>query len=261
MKVPLFPLLASGMCIAFWPIWVWFANGTVDGSNDSAGLLAAATVVAIVWRAPVAPTLAWPLAVPTALLALYALATAAGAPVAVCALLAALALAALASAYRLGRRLDIALVALCLLALPLAATLQFYLGYPLRVVAGAVSVAMLRMNGLAVVRDGAMLVWDGQLISIDAPCSGVKMLWAGMYLACALAAIYRLGTARTIAALALAGAVIIAANAVRAAALFYLEAGLVPLPAWGHQATGMSCFIAAALGILLCVRSLQGAGK
>lgn len=261
MKVPAFPLLLTGMCIAFWPVWIWFARGTVDGSNDSAGLLAAATAVAVVWRAPTVNQLAYPLALPAILLLIYALATAAGVPAAVCALPAALALAALASAFRLGRRIDIALLSLCLLALPLAASLQFYAGYPLRVVAGTLSVALLRMNGLAVVRDGAMLAWDGQLISIDAPCSGVKMLWAGMYLACALAASYRLDAVRTLAALAMAGCVIVAANAVRAAALFYLESGLIHLPPWGHQATGISCFIAAALGVLLCVRALQGAGK
>jgi len=261
MNPPIFPLLLTGMCIAFWPVWIWFANGTVDGSNDSAGLLAAATAVAVVWRAPKSNQLAYPLALPACLLALYALATAAGVPAPVCALPAALALAALASALRLGRRMDIALLSLCLLALPLAASLQFYVGYPLRVVAGTLSVAMLRMNGIAVVRDGAMLVWDGQLISIDAPCSGVKMLWAGMYLACALAVSYRLSMARTLAALAMAGAVIVAANAVRAAALFYLESGLIHLPPWGHQATGISCFIAGALGVLLCVRSLQGTGQ
>lgn len=261
MNAPAFPLLLSGMCIAFWPVWIWFARGTADGSNDSAGLLAAATAVAIVWRAPVVTQLAYPLALPAVLLAIYALATAAGVPAAACALPAALALAALASAFRLGRRIDIALLSLCLLALPLAASLQFYFGYPLRVVAGTLSVALLRMNGITVVRDGAMLAWDGQLISIDAPCSGVKMLWAGMYLACALAASYRLNTARTLAALAMAGGVIVAANAVRAAALFYLESGLIRLPSWGHQATGIGCFIAAALGVLLCVRSLQGTGK
>ena len=258
MKRTPFPLLMGAMCIALWPVWIWFATGSLDASNDYSGLLAAATVLAVLWCAPAVPPPSRPLALPAALLVLYALATAAGVAPGVRAPLAALALAALASAWRLGRRMDAALLALCLLALPLAASLQFYCGYPLRVVAGNLSAALLRMNGIAVVREGAMLAWDGQLIAIDAPCSGVKMLWAGLYLACALAASYRLPAWRTLAALALAGVMIVGANAVRAAALFHGEAGLMILPPWAHEATGVVCFIAAALGIYAGVRSLQG---
>ncbi len=169
----------------------------------------------------------------------------------------ALALAALASAFRLGKRLDLALLALCVLALPLAASLQFYFGYPLRVLAGELSVAMLRMGGIAVVRDGALLAWDGKLISIDAPCSGVKMLWAGLFLACALAAGVRLSAARTMAAVALAVVIVIAANAVRAGSLFYLEAGLVSMPAIAHEGIGVVCFAGAALAIMFAVQKMK----
>ncbi|UUZ51849.1 exosortase/archaeosortase family protein [Massilia sp. B-10] len=151
----------------------------MDASNDPASLLAAATAVTLVWRSPEVAPVRWPLALPSALLAAYAIATAAGIPPAFGAVPAAAALAALASACRRGRRLDAALLALCMLALPLAASLQFYLGYPMRVMAlSTLSAALLRMGGIGVVRDGAMLDWGGQLVSIDAPCSGVKMLWA-----------------------------------------------------------------------------------
>ena len=259
-KAP-FPLLLAAMGVALWPVWIWFAAGSADASNDYTGLLAAATAIGMVWRAPAAQPLAHASALPAGLLALYAIGTAAGVAPIVAALLAAFALAALASAWRLGRRMDAALLALCMLSLPIAASLQFYCGYPLRVLAGNLTVAMLRMNGIAVAREGAMLAWNGQLIAIDAPCSGVKMLWAGLYLACALAASYRLPAARTMAAVALACAVVVAANAVRAAALFHTEAGLLQLPPWSHQASGMVCFVAAALVILVGVRSLQEENK
>jgi len=261
MKQLPFPLLMAAMCGAFWPVWAWFAAGSADTSNDHGGLLAAATAVVLVCKADGAPPIAHPLALPALLLVLYALASAAGVAPGACALLAAMALAALASAWRLGRRMDAALLALCVLALPLAASLQFYGGYPLRVVAGELSVAMLRMNGIAVVREGAMLAWDGRLVSIDAPCSGVKMLWAGLYLAGALAASYRLQALRTLGALLLACVIVVAANAVRAASLFHIEAGLLPLPPWAHQATGVVCFIAAALGIFFAVRAVQGGAR
>jgi hypothetical protein len=32
---------------------------------------------------------------------------------------------------------------------------------------------------------------------------------------------------------------------------------LLPLPAWAHEGVGITCFIGAALGIYLSVRSLQ----
>ncbi len=258
MKKTPFPLLMGALCIAFWPVWIWFAAGSMDASNDYSGLLAAATVLAVLWWAPAAQPIARPLVLPATLLVLYAMATAAGLAPSGGALLAVSALAALASAWRLGRRMDAALLALCMLALPLAASLQFYCGYPLRIVAGSLSAALLRMNGIAVVREGAMLAWDGQLIAIDAPCSGVKMLWAGLYLACALAASYRLPAWRTLAALVMAGAVVVAANAIRAAALFHIEAGLLILPPWAHEATGVACFIAAAMGIYAGVHTLKG---
>ncbi|MEJ7807700.1 MAG: archaeosortase/exosortase family protein, partial [Telluria sp.] len=188
----------------------------------------------------------------------YLVATVAGVALAGRALIVALAMAALASAFRMGKRLDVALLALCVLALPLSATLQFYLGYPLRVMAGNLSVMLLRMNGLAVVREGAMLAWDGRLIAIDAPCSGLKMLWAGLFLACALAARARLPAWRTLGAVGLAALVVVGANAMRAAALFYMESGLIKLPAWAHGGMGVVCFVGAAMAILWAVQALKG---
>ncbi|UUZ47867.1 hypothetical protein LP420_33025 [Massilia sp. B-10] len=77
-----------------------------------------------------------------------------------------------------------------------------------------------------------------------------------MYLACALAASYRLGWIRTLAALAVSGAAIIVSNAVRACALFYAETGLIALPDAAHPAIGMVCFVAAALMIFAGVRHI-----
>jgi exosortase/archaeosortase family protein len=254
---PSFALPLGALCLAFWPVWAWFAAGTVDGSNDSAGLLAAAAAIAIVLRAPPRAALRLPLLLPALCVALYLAACVIGVALSARALLAALALASLASASHLGKRLDVALAGLCVLALPLAATLQFYLGYPLRVVAGELSVLLLQMNGLAVVREGALLAWDGKLIAIDAPCSGIRMLWAGLFLACAMAAAVRLPAWRTLGALALATAVVVAANGVRASALFYSETGIVHLPAWTHAGMGVVCFVGAALAIVLGVRMLR----
>lgn len=239
----------AGMLMAFWPVWQWLALSSMDGSNESANLLAAATAILLAWRAPAEGSIAYPLALPTVCVLLYTMACLAGLSLSVRAACAALALGSLASAVRLGKRLDLAMLALCMLALPVAASLQYYLGYPLRVMAGTLSVAMLHTNGIAVVREGAMLAWDGQLLAIDAPCSGVKMLWAGLYLACTLAGIRGLAAPNTILAVAAAIGIVVVANAMRAAALFYLETGMVIGPAWAHEAIGIFCFAIAALAI------------
>src|SRR5262249_8945245 len=68
------------------------------------------------------------------------------------------------------------------LGLPVRPSLQFTLGYPMRVVCAALSVGLLQAHGLAVERQGTFLVWRGEMIQFDAPCSGVNMLWAGLLL-------------------------------------------------------------------------------
>jgi len=111
---------------------------------------------------------------------------------------------------------------------------------------------------------GRDVLWDGRQIAIDAPCSGIRMLWAGSYLMAAAAALFRFNPRQTVMAAALTLAVVIAANAIRAAALFYLETGLLPLPAWTHEAAGMSVFVAAGLlivhGLVRIDRTLNGGG-
>ncbi|MEF8712487.1 MAG: archaeosortase/exosortase family protein [Accumulibacter sp.] len=242
--------LFASLAIACWPVLVWYVQGSFDGSNDPWGLLALATAIGAWWRAAPESPPDRPLALPTGLLVLYIAATLAALPLSLRALLAALALAALGSAWRLGRRLDFPVAALALLALPLTASLQFYGGYPLRVLAGSLAVVLLQLNGLAVELAGAVLLWDGRQIAIDAPCSGIRMLWAGAYLMATAAALFRFTPRQTLAAAALTGSLVIAANAVRAAALFYLETGLLVLPVWAHTAAGMSVFVAAGLLII-----------
>ena len=47
-------------------------------------------------------------------------------------------------------------------------------------------------GGAAVERQGVYLRAGGELVMIDAPCSGMRMLWAALLLACCLAALFRL---------------------------------------------------------------------
>lgn len=161
------------------------------------------------------------------------------------------AIAATISIARFGKRLHLGVWGLLLLALPVIASLQFYLGFPMRTIVAKLAAPMLQINGFAVTAEGASLNWNGDLILIDAPCSGVKMLWTGFYLTCALACYYKLNAKRTALACVAAFGAIIIGNTFRAAALFYVEAGAanLPLPDWTHEGVGVVVFAATAIAI------------
>jgi exosortase/archaeosortase family protein len=87
------------------------------------------------------------------------------------------------------------------------------------------------------------------------------MLWVGMFLACALACLYELRPAKTLLAMGAAAALILAGNVLRAAALFYVEAGVVEGPPWLHEYVGLFAFAAVAVCILAAVRRIRELGR
>ena len=250
----LLPLTA--LATAIWPVWHWYASRARDPGEGWELLSLATAALFVVVRAPVAPSRPRALTLALLLLLAYA-ATYPFLPPLARAGIAFASLAAASSALLFGRRLHLALTGLILLSLPVIASLNFYLGYPLRVVVGTATAALLQMNGFAVRPEGALLLWNGHSISIDAPCSGVKMLWAGLYLAFALAAFHELDARRTALLAATAVAAVIGANVLRAASLFYVEAEIVPLPGDWHAAIGLGVFVLAALALAASARHLN----
>lgn len=243
---------------ACWPVWRWYALRWRDGSDDAWGIVALLAALALLWQAAhtksVNFTPRWlmpALAMLAYALSYHWLSPLPRAVLALCAVLAALRFG------WLGERLHLGIVGLFVLSLPLLASLQFYLGYPLRLLVARPAAAMLRLGGLSVVSEATALRWNEQLIQIDAPCSGIKMLWAGAFLVCVLSVIYRLSWRLTLAASALALLVILAGNVWRATALFYLEAGLVALPTWAHSGIGVATFALTAALLAWLVRRLS----
>lgn len=213
-------VLLAWQLAASWPVWRWYAARVVDGSDEAWGVVALVAALWFIWqerqRAPIVE-MDWRL--PGVLMLIYAASFHFLTPLP----RAGLALGALAltiSRGWLGRQLHVGLAGLLLLSLPLLASLQFYLGYPLRALVAAPAAALLRLGGLAVVSEGACLSWGDKLILIDAPCSGIKLLWAGMFLVCTLACSLRLNARRTLAALVLAAPIIVSGNIWRATACF-----------------------------------------
>jgi exosortase/archaeosortase family protein len=149
-------------------------------------------------------------------------------------------------------------LALFTIALPINASLQFFAGLPMRLAASAIASWMLQLIGTAVAAEGTGLRWPGGLVEVDVPCSGIRMLWAGIYLGLAAACAHNAGWLRTAVVVAICSGAVVLGNAVRTAALFYLEAGLLQVPARSadflHAGAGLVVFAGIAATAVLCAR-------
>jgi len=139
------------LAIALLPTWWWMGRRVLDGSDDPLGVLALAALLGLAWTCRgalrAAPLLRWFAAALTG--AVLATATQGGLPPLLCALFGLLAFGAALLAFLPSRIASAPVLGLSLLSLPLLASLQFYAGYPLRVVTAEAS-RWLLMPGFAV---------------------------------------------------------------------------------------------------------------
>jgi exosortase/archaeosortase family protein len=251
-------LLIIGLqLLAFWEVWRWYVSRAVYSWEQPWGLLAfvAAFVFLFASKKPL-PQRERSLLLPALLIVLY-IATYSVVPPLARAAVAFTALATTASSLRFGKSFHPGLFGLFYLSLPALPTLQFFGGYPLRLVVAGLTAPILRIGGFAVVPEGTCLNWAGKLIWIDAPCSGIKMLWVGMFLTFVLLCLYELPILKSALLVLLAFVVIIGANVFRAVALFYLEAGILNMPSWSHEYAGVIAFVLEAAGIVSILFRLQ----
>ncbi|MCE9659760.1 MAG: exosortase Q [Burkholderiales bacterium] len=236
------PLLClAAFALALWPHWRWAAARLADGSDDPLGLAALAMLFAAGVRfAPRLRTEPAPGWLAVAVL-LTSLATVLGllAPALLAALLAALAFAAALAAFAPVGTPVLPLAGLAALALPVVSSLQFYAGFPLRVVTAEASRWLLALGGFDASREGSAMLVDGRLVIVDAPCSGVQMVWMAWFCACAVACWRGLPDRVFAKRLPFIGVAVLAGNVVRNTVLVGLEAGAVAVPAWQHEAIGM----------------------
>ncbi|MBD9485065.1 exosortase Q [Pseudomonas sp. PDM14] len=241
--------------LALWPVWLWSLRRMSDGSDDPYGVVALAMLLLCLWRerehVGATPRPAWLLAS----LALSGLAIAAGESVPALArgVLAVLAVLGAALALRRPRQPALAWLGLGLLALPILSSLQFFAGYPLRLITAEASVWLLRGLGLAVERQGSTLDVGGQLVMVDAPCSGIHMAWVAYFCAFASAAWLRLGDVHLMRRLPLLGVLVLAGNSLRNTLLVLQETGQSGWPDWMHEATGLAVFVAVCALVLRVV--------
>lgn len=243
------PLLILLQSAAFWPVWRWYGRRTVDGSDEPWGILALIIALAIVAarRRVTSPSIA-AVAVCSVFAAIYTLGYTVLPPL-VKGGLAALALACVLSSISYGRAIQPALAGLLLLSLPLIASLQFFGGFPLRLVTTHLVAFILSTAGWEVQAQGTLLRWAGEIIAVDAPCAGIKMLWSGLFLNFALAAWANLRLGMTWLCTSLTLFSVFVGNVLRATALFFTESGIVPAPDFMHQTIGLLVFTLVAMAV------------
>ena len=247
---------------ALWPHWRWAAARVADGSDDPLGVAALAVLACLLWRLRPSlcaqPRLDWLVLalVTTALATVAALA----APPLFGALLAALALAAGLRAFMPAGTAMLPLAGLAVLALPVVSSLQFYAGFPLRVVTAQLSTWGLQAAGWAAERSGTAMVVEGRLVIVDAPCSGVQMVWMAYFSACAVAAFLPLRDGAFVRRLPWVGVLVLSGNVLRNSVLVALEAsqgsqGSQALVSEAvHQGVGLAVLAAVCAAVVMVMR-------
>ncbi len=238
---------------AGWQVWLWSFNRLKDRSDDPFGLFAllAATAFSLVAAKQQTSSstnhrIDWLQAgLIAASLGTYVL-TVDSLPLLVRSGFAISAVALIISRVIFGMRINLAILGLCLLALPVVATMQFYMGFPLRLLVTCAVTMLLTVGGYAVSQCGTDLTWATHVVGIDPSCSGVKMLWTGFFAALAISCLHKMSNTRTFVLSLGTIAIVLFGNIIRATALFFIEvlkdrAHFIE-PEWLHSGIGLAIF-------------------
>ena len=156
------PLLASLLVMAAtWDAWRWYALRVADAPEEAAALaltIVFLCAVGLARSSPAAPARPVPLIALATMLAMYAASYAALPPIMRAALAISMTLFCFYLAACKGPP-PVAFWGLVALALPVLPSLQFTLGYPMRVISATLTVALLQAHGLMVARQGRF--WSG----------------------------------------------------------------------------------------------------
>jgi exosortase/archaeosortase family protein len=143
---------------------------------------------------------------------------------------------------------------LAVLSLPVVSSLQFYAGFPLRVVTAQLSTWLLQAVGFAAERNGTAMLVEGRLVIVDAPCSGVQMVWMAYFCACAVAAFSGLRDRQLLARLPWVGVIVLSGNVLRNSVLVALEAQRDAVSEAMHQGVGLVVLTLVCAGVVMVIR-------
>lgn len=236
--------------LIFWPVGQWYADRVTDGSDEPWGVLALLVALFVgglrgKWLAPSEHSMF----LSTAVVAVYTVSYST-LPFLGRGILFVLAVALVFSPSLFRRPLQPGMTGLLILSLPLIASLQFYGGFPLRYLTAYLSSQIVGLMGYDVEAHGTMLYWFGEIIAVDAPCAGIKMLWSSLLLNFGLASWFNLGFIHTWIATSFTMMSVFVGNVIRASALFFIESGLFQAPDWAHQGIGLVAFTIVSLVVV-----------
>ena len=263
-RIPAFGWLAL-QAAALAPTWWWMGRRLVDGSDDPMGVLALSALAVLVWQVRrelrCAPRLGWLALAGAGTVVATLMRTGFGPlhalPPLLASLIALLALAASLVALMPRRVAAAPVLGLAVLALPILSSMQFYAGYPLRVITAEASRWMLSPFFTEVQREAASLLVDGHLVIVDAPCSGVQMAWCGYFVACVVALWVGRSNRGFLTRLPWVGLVVLGANVLRNSVLVAFEGAGLPLGDAWHQAIGLAVLAAACVEIAWLMAPLR----
>lgn len=261
-------LLALCFCV-FWPVTIWYVERILDKSDEPLGVLSLIAFIAIVLsrRGPSGQHAEHKIPLSSIVCLLAYLVTWPFAPKLLSAIFAVVTIGCLIDSHGGKLKMDVGSWLLLLFSLPIVSSLNFYSGYPLRLLVGKIAAPLISMVGFPTVADGTTLVWSEHLVQIDAPCSGIKMLWFALFIGAVLSSVLELNFFRG--AIVLGASVLgaLLGNVLRITSLFFVEAEILKvdpsLDQFVHQAVGAVSFaISAGLTILVAMRfSKKGAAE
>ncbi len=244
--------------VAGWPVLAWWVRraSNADDALAAGAALAGAALVVASQRGPTARARDGWLAAAAAM-ALYGAAAVAGLPATLLGVPLLAGLLLTPGPWRRGPLPDPAVAGLLVLGLPAVMMLELYFGYPLRLAASTGVEVLLAAAGVPVAREGVLLTLPGQPVWVDAPCSGVRMLWGGLWLTLVFSGFASLNWWRTLAAGLIAAGVVTVANGLRVTALVFAAAGVLPSGGVFHEGIGLASFAMGVAGIAMAVRQLR----
>ncbi len=215
------------VCIAIFPVWNWLFVRYADSSDESFGWLALIFILVKLFKTKSEELYKTTDYVFVSMLLLAYVVCYHQIPMLGRAMLAFSALAVLISRKIYNTSFNLSVWGLLMLALPINATLQFYIGFPLRLLSSKIAGTLLRLSGINISVSGGVIQFGELAVSVDAPCSGVKMLYVTALLVCLISVYNNLSFVKTI-LLSVSGLLIlIVANSLRATWLFFSESSLI----------------------------------
>lgn len=256
-KVKLVPIELVLLLLAFWHSIQWLVVRTLDVSDEPWGVVSLATVIALVitsWNRH-ATLLSQKLTVlAIGLIVAYCITFSISPPLIRC-MIALLTLGVVVwNRIVPEKRNFIAVFGLLILSSPLLASLQFFVGFPLRLLVTNAAASVIRTAGTTLLVAGTAFEHQGRMILVDSPCSGINMLWIGFYLCFVLCWIKRLSFPRSLLLLVTTTLGVVATNVGRTITLVYIDilrAGGQQIAESAHDAVGLASFSSLAILLVL----------